>query len=135
MKVFVALAFVAIVGLATAALTDEQKEKLKTYKKQCLDATPGLDAALIEKAKNGEFSQDDNLAAFLKCFGEKVEFLKADGSYNVEVIKEKLAKKTGTDVSAIVDKCVENDQKDAKKNALHLAECLKKNVPKHEGVF
>ncbi|KAI4479640.1 hypothetical protein M0804_011037 [Polistes exclamans] len=88
MKIIVAFTIALFVG--ALALTDEQKAKLKEYKDSCIAET-GVDAAIVENAKNGNIAEnDEKLSCFAACFLKKMGILSPEGNLNEEVLYAKL---------------------------------------------
>nr|QNC49766.1 odorant binding protein 1 [Trissolcus japonicus] len=88
MKFFIAVFALCIVG-ALGALTDEQKAKLKEHKEHCFTET-GVDPAVVENVKKGQFVQDPKLACFTACVMKRIGVMNANGSINEEVARAKL---------------------------------------------
>ncbi|XP_019866436.1 B2 protein [Aethina tumida] len=121
MKSFVV--FVAVFGLTLAALSDEQRAKLKTYHEECSKESQ-VDQSLVEKAKAGEFTDDDGLKNHIFCVSKKLGFQNDAGEIQVGVVKEKLATVIDdpSKIDEIVKKCAV--QKDTPQNtAFSTIEC------------
>ncbi|XP_017783047.1 PREDICTED: general odorant-binding protein 56d-like [Nicrophorus vespilloides] len=126
---------VACVCLAVAVqahiLTEEQMEKLKTYKMECITSS-GVDVEVVEKSKKGEFAEDPKLKEFLFCVAKKVGFLNEDGDYQVDVMKAKITAKHGQEAADnVVVACTEKKEASGAETSYALAKCFYEKSKEH----
>nr|AZL87164.1 odorant binding protein 22 [Holotrichia oblita] len=128
MKSFIVL--FALIVISTA-LTDEQKEKIKTIGKQC-KASSEVEREKLEKLRNGEIENDPKLKAFLRCTFEKLEFQKPDGTIDKEKVKSRLPSKLSeTEKEEIVNECTNVTETDVTEIAYSVYKCYRSKTTAH----
>ncbi|XP_032691012.1 general odorant-binding protein 83a-like [Odontomachus brunneus] len=89
MKVIVVVLAVCFAA-ALGELTDEQKEKLKTYKESCISET-GVDPNVVKNAKEGMIDEsDEKLACFATCLLKKMGMMKENGDIDIDAVRSKI---------------------------------------------
>ncbi|KAF7272390.1 hypothetical protein GWI33_014817 [Rhynchophorus ferrugineus] len=132
------LAIVALISIAvcvTADLTDEQKQKIIAYGKECVTQT-GVDKELVHKARQGSFTDDSKLKSFTFCISKKIGFQNDNGDAQADVIKQKLAAAINDADAAdkLIAKCLE--KKDTpEETAYETFKCYYENTPVHLSIF
>ncbi|RZC37080.1 PBP GOBP domain containing protein [Asbolus verrucosus] len=129
MRAIIIAVALAVVGVQ--ALTDEQKEKIKAYHKDC-SAESGVDQDLISKARKGEFVDDAKLKEHLFCFSKKAGFQNDAGDIQEDVIRTKLnAELKDLDATnKLITKCaVKKDT--PQQTAFDTIKCYYENTPTH----
>nr|WCD39077.1 odorant-binding protein 2 [Euplatypus parallelus] len=85
--------------------TEEQRKQIIQNRQECIAETK-VNPDLIEKADQGDFSEDDTLKCFTKCFYQKAGFVNENGEVQLEVIKDKLPAQADREKALeIVEKC------------------------------
>jgi hypothetical protein len=80
-------------------------QKIKKYREECIAETQ-VDPVLIDRADNGDFTDDPKLKCFSKCFYQKAGFVAENGDLLLDVIKAKIPKETDREKAlGIIDKC------------------------------
>ncbi|XP_017783046.1 PREDICTED: general odorant-binding protein 99a-like [Nicrophorus vespilloides] len=131
MKFIIVVLVSFIAAIQAHHLSEEQLEKLKGYKMECVTSTE-VDVDLVKKAKMGEFTEDDKLKEFLFCVAKKVGLLNEDGDYQVEGIKEKIVAKYGQEAADdVVDVCTQKKESSGPETSFALAKCLHEKSKKH----
>nr|AXO78383.1 odorant binding protein 5 [Xylotrechus quadripes] len=135
MKFFVALvASISVVLVAEAGLTDEQKQKLIAYHKEC-GAQSGVDKELIAKARKGDFSDDPKLKEHLFCVAKKIGSFNEAGEIQQQVLKPKITAALGDEALAqkLLDECAV--KKDTPQDTVYAAvKCYYEKSPTHISV-
>ncbi|XP_063904896.1 B1 protein-like [Zophobas morio] len=128
MKAFIVLVAVAI---SVQALTDEQKEKIKTYHKDCAAAS-GVDQDLVARGRKGDFVDDPKLKEHLFCVSKKAGFQNDAGDVQTEVLKAKLnAELKDQEVTnKLVEKCAVK-KATPQDTAFESFKCYYENTPHH----
>ncbi|XP_069702577.1 general odorant-binding protein 83a-like [Periplaneta americana] len=85
---------VVLVGAALgedhfASLTDDQKEMLKMLHDNCVGDS-GADEGLIEKARAGDFVEDDKLKGYMACIFQQLGALDDDGVPDMDTMIDML---------------------------------------------
>ncbi|RZC39145.1 PBP GOBP domain containing protein [Asbolus verrucosus] len=119
---------------STYALTDEQKEKLNVYSKECKTQS-GVTQDLIERGRNGELVDDLTLKKQIVCVMKKIGMATASGELDVEYIRNRLKKVSGDDeeVERIIKKCVVT-RDTPEQTAFEVSKCLLEQKPKFSPV-
>nr|ALG36139.1 odorant binding protein 6 [Sclerodermus sp. MQW-2015] len=68
---------------------DEEQEKMKKYKEECIPET-GVERSYVDDAELGILRLDEKLACYAACMMKKVGVMRADGSINDEVAISKI---------------------------------------------
>ncbi|XP_076175217.1 uncharacterized protein LOC143150651 [Ptiloglossa arizonensis] len=123
--VFVVIAL-CIVG--ALALTEEQKAKLTEFKGACITET-GVDAQVVENAKNGNVDEnDEKLACFSSCMLKKIGIMNQDGTVNEEVSRKRApAHITKEQIDDVINKCKDTTGANDCDKAAKLVKCFKQN--------
>uniref|UniRef100_M3VHC0 Odorant binding protein 7 n=1 Tax=Ips typographus TaxID=55986 RepID=M3VHC0_IPSTY len=86
----VLFAFVCLVVLIQVnSQTDKQKELLAQHYKECL-AKSKVNEATLQKARIGQFADDDKLKEHILCVAQKIGFQNSAGQFQNQVIETKL---------------------------------------------
>nr|AIX97067.1 odorant-binding protein 21 [Dastarcus helophoroides] len=117
--------------VAVYGLTEEQKEKIKAYHKDC-SASSGVNQDLITKARKGEFVEDPKLMEHLFCFSKKAGFQNEAGDIQTDVIKAKLGAeiKDSATVDQLIKKCAIK-KATPQKTAFDTIKCYYESTPQH----
>ncbi|KAH0819362.1 hypothetical protein MTP99_000182 [Tenebrio molitor] len=131
MKVFVVFVFAVV---AVQALTDEQKEKIKAYHKEC-SAQSGVDQELISKARKGDFADDPKLKEHLFCFSKKAGFQNDAGDIQKDVLKTKLNAELKDEAATdkLIEKCAVK-KATPQETAFDTIKCYYENSPTHVSI-
>ncbi|XP_050305821.1 general odorant-binding protein 56a-like [Anthonomus grandis grandis] len=103
LRVSIVLAVVS--AISCQDFTEEQRKRIIENRQECIKETK-VNPELIERADLGEFTEDESLKCFTKCFYQKAGFVNDKGEVQRDVIEEKLP--AGADKKKaleIVDKC------------------------------
>ncbi|KAF2881154.1 hypothetical protein ILUMI_25028 [Ignelater luminosus] len=132
MKGIIALVVVTFFA-ATQALSDEAKAKLREHYEHCTGETK-VDKELINKARKGEFSNDDKLQQYYFCMFNRIGILDADGKPQPDVLKDKIAAagdiKT-EDAEKVIAACKDKKGADKYETARLIYECYYTVSPQH----
>ncbi|XP_066262795.1 general odorant-binding protein 56d-like [Euwallacea similis] len=103
LKVSVVLAFASLISCQD--FTEEQRKKIIQNRQDCIEETK-VNPELIEKADLGEFTEDQALKCFTKCFYQKAGFVNEKGEVQKDVVEAKLPPQADKKKALeIVDKC------------------------------
>ncbi|KAL1513933.1 hypothetical protein ABEB36_003271 [Hypothenemus hampei] len=89
MKFLVVGVFLFVALVQVKALTDKQKELLAQHYKQCVELSK-VDPTVLQKARSGDFANDDKLKQHILCIAKKSGFQNEAGVLQRSVIKTKL---------------------------------------------
>ncbi|KAF5302158.1 hypothetical protein FQR65_LT19120 [Abscondita terminalis] len=98
-----------IVFVSIEALTPEQIAKMQNHNVECVQST-NVDTELITKARNGEFSSDENLQKYYFCMFSKIGIINENGDVQVDVVRSLIP----PEVTAELAEKVISDCKDKK---------------------
>ncbi|XP_049886082.1 general odorant-binding protein 56a-like [Pectinophora gossypiella] len=129
MKTFIVLAVCLVLA---QALTDEQKEKLKKHRSECMAETKA-EEQLINKLKTGDFKADnDNLKKYAHCMLVKSELMTKDGKFKKEVALAKVPNPADKPaVEKLIDACLANKGNTPQQTAWNYVKCYHEKDPKH----
>ncbi|CAG4954887.1 unnamed protein product [Parnassius apollo] len=129
MKSFIVL---AICLVAVQALTDEQKEKLKKHRTECLAETKANEEQ-VNKLKTGDFStENEELKKYVLCLMEKSELMTKDGKFKKDVALAKVPNPADKPtVEKLIDTCLANKGETPQDTAWNYAKCYHEKDPKH----
>ncbi|XP_076267135.1 B2 protein-like [Rhynchophorus ferrugineus] len=136
MKSFlIAASIFSIAACVLADLSDEQKQKVVAFGKECIAET-GVDKALVEKARQGSFSDDPKLKAFAFCLSKKIGLQNASGDVQVDVLKQKLSSVVSSPDAAnsLISACVQS-KGSPEETAFHTFVCYYEKTPTHVSIF
>ncbi|XP_049826328.1 B2 protein-like [Aethina tumida] len=131
MKFFIAFVALAVIGAKAASLSEEQKQKLIGYHKEC-QAQSGVENLTIEDAKAGKYRDDPKAKEHLLCVSKKVGLQNEAGELQKDVITEKLSKLLGNAelAQSLVAKCAVA-QATPQDTAYSVLKCYHENTPDH----
>lgn len=113
------------------ALTDEQKERIKGFSKECREAT-GVSEDLVMKARKGEFVDDPKLKNHLFCFAKKVGFMNEAGEVQKDVIKAKITPDVGNEEAVkVTEKCGSIKRDNPEQTTFDVLKCYFESTTKH----
>lgn len=113
------------------ALTDEQKNKIREYSKECQEKS-GVTTELIQKARKGEFVDDPKLKDHLLCFAKKAGFLSETGEVQGNVIKAKIEADVGAEeATKVTEKCGALKAATPQQTAFDVFKCYFDSTTKH----
>nr|ARO70205.1 Odorant Binding Protein 46 [Dendrolimus punctatus] len=129
MKAFI---LVAVCFVAVQALTDEQKEKLKKHKTECLAETKP-DEQLVAKLKNGDYkTESEPLKKYALCMMVKSELMTKDGKFKKDVALAKVPDAADKPmVEKHIDACLANKGNTPQETAWRYVKCYYEKDPKH----
>ncbi|XP_017878110.1 general odorant-binding protein 56d-like [Ceratina calcarata] len=118
----------AICFVGAMALTDEQKAKLAEHKAVCITET-GVDAQVVENAKNGNWADgDEKLECFSACMLKRIGIMRPDGSISEEVTRQKAPTDIPKEkIDDVINKCKGTTGANDCKKAANLAKCFIEN--------
>ncbi|XP_043267721.1 general odorant-binding protein 56d-like [Venturia canescens] len=127
MKIFAVILLVCVAG-SFAAVTDEQKAKLREAKLACITET-GVNPEAVENAKKGVFDETDpKLACFASCFLKKLGFLTEDGVFDEATFRAKVPADIPKEkVDNIVNKCKNSSGASVCETGAKLLKCYLEN--------
>ncbi|XP_019866398.1 B2 protein-like [Aethina tumida] len=131
MKFFITFVALAVIGAKAASLSEEQKQKLISYHKEC-QAQSGVENLTIEDAKAGKYRDDPKAKEHLLCVSKKVGLQNEAGELQNDVITEKLTKLLGNAelAQSLVAKCA-TAQATPQDTAYSVLKCYHENTPDH----
>nr|AVJ51940.1 odorant binding protein 3 [Depressaria falkovitshi] len=122
--------FVACIVLAQA-LTDDQKEKLKKHRLDCLGETKA-EEQLVNKLKTGDFkAENEPLKKYTHCMMVKSELMTKDGKFKKEVALAKVPTADKPTVEKLIDTCLANKGNTPQQTAWNYVKCYHEKDPKH----
>nr|CAJ2313450.1 B2 protein [Metisa plana] len=129
MKVLVVF---AVCLVAASALTDEQKEKLKKHRGECLTETKA-EQSLVDKLKNGDFkTENEPLKKYALCMLTKSELMTKDGKFKKDVALAKVPNAADKPaVEKLIDACLANKGNTPHQTAWNYVKCYHEKDPKH----
>lgn len=98
---------------------------MEAAKSSCI-TEKSADKDAVEAAEKGHFKDGDNLNCFAECVFKKVNFIKDDGTANVEAMKAAAKEEGGADEAkhmSIVEKCATKTGKDACDTSHNIFRC------------
>ncbi|XP_047537625.1 general odorant-binding protein 56a-like [Vanessa atalanta] len=126
------LLVLAICFIAAQALTDEQKDKLKKHRSECLVETKA-DEQLVNKLKTGDFkTENEPLKKYALCMLIKSELMTKDGKFKKDIALAKVpnaAEKPA--VEKLIDTCLANKGNTPHQTAWNYSKCYHEKDPKH----
>ncbi|KPJ17734.1 B2 protein [Papilio machaon] len=129
MKYFVVF---AICLVAVQALTDEQKEKLKKHRSECLAESKAVEEQ-VDKLKTGDFTnENEDLKKYTLCLMVKSELMTKDGKFKKDVALAKVPNAADKPtVEKLIDACLANKGSTPQQNAWNYVKCYHEKDPKH----
>ncbi|VVC93553.1 general odorant-binding protein 56a-like [Leptidea sinapis] len=129
MKVLLVL---AVCVFAVQALTDEQKEKLKKHRSECLVETKA-DEQLVNKLKTGDFkTETEPLKKYALCMLIKSELMTKDGKFKKDVALAKVPNEANKPaVEKLIDACLANKGNTPQQTAWNYVKCYHEKDSKH----
>ncbi|CAH2102750.1 unnamed protein product [Euphydryas editha] len=112
-------------------LSQEQKEKVKTYTAECIKET-GVKPEILAEAKKGHLDNDEGLKKFIYCFFLKAGIVSSDGKLNTDVALAKLP--TGVDKTAaakVLNECKNKKSSSPADIAFEIFKCYYTNTKQH----
>ncbi|CAG9136714.1 hypothetical protein JYU34_004907 [Plutella xylostella] len=122
----------AICLVAAQALTDEQKEKLKKHKTECLAETKP-EVEHVDKLKNGDYTtENEALKKYAHCMMIKSELMTKDGKFRKDVALAKVPNPADKPmVEKLIDTCLANKGDTPQQTAWNYVKCYHEKDPKH----
>nr|AZB49387.1 odorant-binding protein 6 [Heortia vitessoides] len=129
MKAFVVF---AVKLVAAQALTDEQKEKLKKHKTECLAETK-VDEQLVSKLKSGDYkTENEQLKKYALCMLIKSELMTKEGKFKKDIALAKVTNPADRpQVEKLIDTCLANKGNTPHQTAWNYVKCYHEKDPKH----
>ncbi|KAF7272395.1 hypothetical protein GWI33_014822 [Rhynchophorus ferrugineus] len=135
-KSFLLVTLIAgLVLYVSAELSEEQKQKVVSYGKECISAT-GVDKEIVHKAHERSFSDNPKLKAFAFCMSKKIGLQSDSGEVQTEVLKQKLSSVVDDPdtVHSLISACVQ--KKDTpEETAYQTFVCYHEKNPNHSPIF
>ncbi|PZC80220.1 general odorant-binding protein 56a [Helicoverpa armigera] len=131
MKTFVVLA-ACVMLVQASGLTDEQKEKLKKHRSECLTETK-VDEQLVNKLKGGDYkTESEPLKKYALCMMMKSELMTKDGKFKKDVALAKVPNAADKPtVEKLIDACLANKGNTPHQTAWNYVKCYHEKDPKH----
>uniref|UniRef100_A0AAU8BFK7 General odorant-binding protein n=2 Tax=Conopomorpha sinensis TaxID=940481 RepID=A0AAU8BFK7_9NEOP len=122
----------AVCLVLAQALTDEQKEKLKKHRTDCLAETKA-DVQLVDKLKTGDFkTENEPLKKYAQCMLIKSELMTKDGKFRKDVALAKVPNPADkANVEKLIDTCLANKGNTPQQTAWNYVKCYHEKDPKH----
>nr|AXF48729.1 odorant-binding protein OBP32 [Lobesia botrana] len=122
----------AVCLVAAQALTDEQKEKLKKHRSECLTETKP-DQQLVDKLKTGDFkTESEPLKKYVLCLMIKSELMTKEGKFKKDIALAKVPNAADKPaVEKLIDTCLANKGNTPHQTAWNYAKCYHEKDPKH----
>ncbi|XP_013147646.1 PREDICTED: general odorant-binding protein 56a-like [Papilio polytes] len=122
----------AICLVAVQALTDEQKEKLKKHRSECLAESKAVEEQ-VDKLKTGDFTnENEDLKKYALCLMVKSELMTKDGKFKKDVALAKVPNAADKPtVEKLIDACLANKGSTPQQNAWNYVKCYHEKDPKH----
>ncbi|XP_028141918.1 uncharacterized protein LOC114335825 [Diabrotica virgifera virgifera] len=132
---FLVFSLVFAVYYANAAITPEQAEKIKSFHKECLPES-GVNPELVQKARQGDFANDDKLKAHIFCVSKKIGFQNDAGEIQVEVLKAKVgaALEDPALAAQLIGTCAKQ-QANGPETAFETIKCYHEKTPIHLSII
>nr|ALS03864.1 odorant-binding protein 16 [Ectropis obliqua] len=126
------LIVLAVCFVAAQALSNEQKEKLKKHKTECLAETKP-DEQLVNKLKTGDYkTENEPLKKYALCMLIKSELMTKDGKFKKDVALAKVPNAADKPaVEKIIDACLANKGNTPQQTAWNYVKCYHEKDPKH----
>ncbi|KAF5297528.1 hypothetical protein FQR65_LT09959 [Abscondita terminalis] len=116
-----------IVFASIAALTPDQIAKMKNHNEECVKST-NVDTELITKARNGEFSSDDNLQKYYFCMFGKIGIINENGDVQVDVVRSLIPPEVTSELAEkVISECKDKKGADKYDTAREIYECYRKS--------
>ncbi|XP_028157931.1 general odorant-binding protein 56a-like isoform X1 [Ostrinia furnacalis] len=114
------------------SFTDEQKEKLKKHKSECLSETK-VEEALVNKVKTGDYkTENDALKKYALCMMIKSELMTKEGKFKKDVALAKVPNPADKPaVEKVIDACLANKGNTPHQTAWNYVKCYYEKDPKH----
>nr|AOG12864.1 odorant binding protein [Eogystia hippophaecolus]QLI62012.1 odorant-binding protein 9 [Streltzoviella insularis] len=122
----------AVCFVVAQALTDEQKDKLKKHRSECLSETK-VDQQLVDKLKSGDFkTENEPLKKYSLCMLMKSELMTKDGKFKKDVALAKVPNEADKPtVEKLIDTCLANKGNNPHQTAWNYVKCYHEKDPKH----
>ncbi|CAH0551619.1 unnamed protein product [Brassicogethes aeneus] len=131
MKFSLVFVAVAIVAVQAGKLTDEQKQKLASYYKDCKESS-GVEQISIDDAKAGKYREDPKAKAFFYCVSKKMGLQNEAGEIQKDVFLMKVTNflENEEEAKAIVEKC-NKQEATPEQTTYSLMKCCYENSKEH----
>ncbi|XP_026497454.2 uncharacterized protein LOC113401672 [Vanessa tameamea] len=132
------LLVLAVCSIAAQALTDEQREKLKIYRSQCLAVNTKVDVKLVNELKSGYFkTENEPLKKYILCILVKAGVMTPAGEFKKDVLLAKtLNPADKTMVKKLLDKCLVFKGNTPHQSAWNYSKCFHEHGPRrNETIF
>ncbi|XP_023722060.1 B1 protein-like [Cryptotermes secundus] len=121
---------VAVADSRLAELDADTREMLQMLHNTCVEQT-GVDEGLIDKARHGDFSEDDKLKEYLGCAFQQTGALSEDGEADYDTLLGMLPDQFQERAGKMIDKCRHIRENSAAATAFELNKCLYKADPEY----
>nr|XP_026497454.1 uncharacterized protein LOC113401672 [Vanessa tameamea] len=132
------LLVLAVCFIAAQALTDEQREKLKLYRSQCLAVNTKVDVKLVNELKSGYFkTENEPLKKYILCILVKAGVMTPAGEFKKDVLLAKtLNPADKTMVKKLLDKCLVFKGNTPHQSGWNYSKCFHEHGPRrNETIF
>ncbi|XP_072392679.1 B1 protein-like [Diabrotica undecimpunctata] len=128
---FLVLSLVFSVCFVYADITSEQFEKLKSHHKECLPKS-GVNPELVQKARQGNFVNDQKLKEHIFCVSKLIGFQNEAGDIQTDVLQAKVGAALGDPALAaqLIATCAKK-QASGPETAYETIKCYKEKSPNH----
>lgn len=112
-------------------LSQEQKEKVKTYTAECINET-GVKPEVLAEAKKGHLDNDEALKKFIHCFFLKAGIVSSDGKLNIDVALAKLPPGIDKmDTAKVLNECKNKKSNSPADMTFEMFKCYYTNSKQH----
>ncbi|XP_050355228.1 uncharacterized protein LOC126776620 [Nymphalis io] len=132
------LLVLAICFIAAQALTEEQKEKLKIYRSECLAVNTKVDVQLVNELKFGYFkTENEPLKKYILCILVKAGLMTEAGEFKKDIALAKTVNAAERlAVKKILDDCLTQKGNTPHQSAWKYSKCFHEKLPRnHESIF
>ncbi|XP_019868899.1 general odorant-binding protein 83a-like [Aethina tumida] len=124
-KSVIILLFISVIyaKLELESLPDKTKDYIVNLRDTCTDES-GVESALIDAAKQGQISDDENLKCYAKCVLTESSLMDDKGQINTTVLDDLLPEDVRMNVKATLESCgLLADQDDLCERAHNISKC------------
>ncbi|KAK9722342.1 PBP/GOBP family [Popillia japonica] len=130
MKIFLVFLIQTCLLFSVQAITDEQKNELRAIVEECKTSS-GVSKEVLLKLKNGEITDEPPLRSFVSCLFRKLKFANADGTANVDRIRDRLPSGlTDDERTSIINECLALKGTDSTDTAFNIYRCYRQKTTK-----
>lgn len=114
------------------ALTDAQKELIRSNSKKCIGET-SVDNALVQKMRGGDFDiHDEKLNNYVFCMMTKSSLITEEGVFRKDIALSKVGDDIKDVVSKAIDACIGETGATKEEKVFNYLKCYHKERPNHD---